>query len=68
MHEDHSWTHCHPFFRGRHHWNRRFLTKEEEQKLKEAYKEKKIQGLEHYKESLEKEIAGINEHLEELKK
>ena len=68
MHGNQQWAHCHPSFMGHHHWNRRFLTNEEKQKMKEAYREKKIQWLEHYKESLEKEMAGINERLEELKK
>ena len=68
MHRSYHGTFCHPFFEHRHNWQRRFLTEEEKQKLKEDYKKKKIQWLENYKESLEKEIAGINERLEELKK
>lgn len=68
MHREYHGICCHPFFGHRHPWGRKFLTKEEKKKLKEDYKQKKIQWLEHYKESLEKEIAGINERLEELEK
>jgi len=42
-------------------WKRRFFTKAEK-------KEKKITWMERYKEFLEKELAGVNERLEELKK
>ena len=42
-------------------WRRRFFTKAEK-------KEKKIMWMERYKEFLEKELAGVNERLEELKK
>lgn len=53
-----------PFFGLRHHWGRRFPTKEEKKELAE----KKVKWLELYKESLEKELEGVNERLEELKK
>ena len=58
----------HPYFWHRHPWRRRFLTKEEKKELKERYKENKIKWIERYKEFLEKELAGVNERLEELKK
>lgn len=49
-------------------WGRRFLTKEEKEELKERYKENRIKRVERYKEFLEKELAGVNEWLEEQKK
>ena len=58
----------HHYFVHRHFGGRRFLTKEETKELKERYKEKKMKWLEHYKESLENELKGVNERLEEFKK
>ena len=58
----------HPVFGHRYPWGRRFLTKAEKQKLREERQEKKLQWLEQYKDSLEKELAGVNERLAELKK
>jgi len=60
-------SHCNPhFIHGP--FRRRFLTKEEKEELKAHFKEKKINWLNQYKEHLEKELAGINERLEELTK
>ena len=56
--------HNYPFFGLRHHWGRRFLTKDERKELDA----KRVKWLELYKESLEKELEGVNERLEELKK
>lgn len=50
--------------RYRRPWRRRFLTKEE----KEELKENRIKQIERYKDFLEKELAGVNERLDELKK
>jgi hypothetical protein len=61
-------TYGHPFFGYRHGWRRRFLTDEETKELKQRYKERKIEWLNRYKESLEKELTGVNERLEELTK
>lgn len=61
-------TNCHPFFGYQHGWRRRFLTDEEKKELKKRYKERKIEWLNRYKESLEKELTGVNERLEELTK
>jgi hypothetical protein len=52
----------------RHFWRRRFLTEEEKKELREKRKQKKIEWLKRYKESLEKEITGVKEQLNELKK
>jgi ATP-dependent RNA circularization protein (DNA/RNA ligase family) len=52
----------HPF------WRRRFLTEEEKKELKERYKEKKIEWITRYKESLENELKGVTERLNELTK
>ena len=41
---------------------------EEREEMKARFKEKKIKWLTHYKESLEKELAGVNERLEEITK
>jgi hypothetical protein len=41
-----------------------FLTKQEKENLKEM----KIKHIEQYQEFLQKELAGVNEYLEELKK
>ena len=62
MYGRHHGSWYHPFF-GFHHRGRRFLTKDEKKELNE----KKIKLLEQYKESLEKELQGVNERLEELK-
>ena len=68
MCEEYEYACGHPFSEHRHFGGRRFLTKEEAKELKERYKEKKIKWLEHYKESLENELKGINERLEDFKK
>ena len=68
MKDEYHRTCCPTFFWHRHPWGRRFLTKEEMKELKERNKEKKIKWLEGYKESLEKELMGVNERLEEFKK
>jgi len=61
------WSHCHPhFIHGP--FRRRFLTKEEKEEMKARFKEKKIKWLTHYKEHLEKELAGVNERLGEITK
>ena len=64
MYREHRGSHCHPFL----HHRRRFLTEEEKKELKERYHEKKIKWIESYKESLENELKGVNERLNELKK
>jgi len=64
MHREHRGSYCHPCF----HHRRRFLTEEEKKELRERYHEKKIKWIERYKESLEHELKGINEKLNELKK
>ena len=64
MYREHHQSYCHPFFYHR----RRFLTEEEKKELKERYHERKIKWIERYKESLENELKGVNERLEELKK
>jgi hypothetical protein len=64
MHREHHRSYCHPFFYHR----RRFLTAEEKKELKERYHERKIKWIERYKESLENELKGVNERLNELKK
>ena len=43
---------------------RMFLTKQEKENLKEM----KIKHIEQYQEFLQKELTGVNEYLEELKK
>ena len=65
---EHDYVCGHPFFGHLHFGGRRFLTKEEVKEMKERYTKKKIKWLEHYKESLEKELKGVNERLEEYKK
>jgi len=62
------WTYCHPLSRHQYGKRRHFLTKEEKEELKEHYKKKKIKWLEGYKESLEKELVGVKERLDDLKK
>lgn len=49
-------------------WRRRFLTKEEKEELTKRYRENRIKRVERYKEFLEKELAGVNEWLEEQKR
>ena len=61
------WSHCHPYFTYRD-FRRRFMTEEEREEMKTHLKEKKIKWLTHYKENLEKELAGVNERLDELSK
>ena len=68
MHSDHYHAYCHPAFRHHHALRRRFLTEEEKKELQERHKERKIQWLERYQESLEKELKGVTERIEELKK
>ena len=58
----------HPHFRHHHFWRRRFLTEEEKKELKARYKEKKIEWITRYKESLEQELKGVTERLNELQK
>lgn len=57
-----------PFFWNRHSWRRRFLSDEEKKELKKQCKERKIEWLKRYKESLENELMGLNERLEKLMK
>jgi hypothetical protein len=64
MYREHHGTYCRPFF----HHRRRFLTEEEKKELKERHNERKIKWIERYKESLENELKGVNERLNELKK
>ena len=68
MRIEHYHAYCHPVFRHNHALRRRFLTNEEKKELKERQKDRKIQWLERYQESLEKELKGITERLEELEK
>ena len=64
MYKEHHGSYCHPSFQYR----RRFLTEEEKKELNERYHERKIKWIESYKESLENELKGVNERLNELKK
>jgi hypothetical protein len=64
MRREHHGSYCHPFF----HHRRRFLTEEEKKELRERHHERKIKWIERYKESLENELKGVNERLNELKK
>ena len=64
MYREYHRRYRHPFLRHRRPWRRRFLTEEEKKELKE----RRIKWIEQYKEFLEKELAGVNERLEELKK
>lgn len=57
-----------PHFRHHHFWRRRFLTEAEKKELKKRYNEQKIERLTHYKESLENELTGVTERLNELTK
>jgi len=59
------YSHCHPYF-VHEPFRRRFLTEEEKEEIRTSFKEKKINWLNQYKEHLEKELAGVNERLEEL--
>ena len=68
MRSDHYHAYCHPTFRQKHVLRRRFLTKEEKKELQEQHKERKIQWLELYQESLEKELKGVTERIEGLKR
>lgn len=68
MCEDYKFNCNHPFFEHQHFVGRRFLAKEEVKGLKERYNEKRIKWLEHYKESLEAELKGVKERLEEVRK
>lgn len=62
------WIYCHPLSQHQHATRRRFLTKEEKKELKDHYKKKKLKWLENYKESLENELVGVKERLDELQK
>ncbi len=64
MNSEHRGLHCHPFYYHR----RRFLTEEEKKQIKKRYHQKKIKWIERYQESLENELKGVNERLNELKK
>jgi len=64
MNSEHRGLHCHPFYYHR----RRLLTEEEKKEIKERYHQKKIKWIERYQESLENELKGVNERLNELKK
>ena len=55
--------HRHPWGR-RYPWRRRFFTQEEKKELNE----RRVKRIEQYREFLEKELAGVNECLENLKK
>ena len=57
-------THGHPFYGYR----RRFFTAEEKKELEKQYRKNRIERIENYKESLEKELKAVNERLEEIKK
>lgn len=50
--------------RHRPPWRRRFFTQEEKNELNE----RRVKRIERYREFLEKELAGVNEYLETLKK
>ena len=57
-----------PYFRHRNFWGRRFLTVEEKKELLERRKEMKVKWITQYKESLENELKGVTERLNELNK
>jgi hypothetical protein len=57
---------CYAPFHGHRYTGRRFLTKEEKDEMLKQHTEKKIEWLGRYKESLEKELTGVKERLEEL--
>ncbi len=57
-----------PYFRHGHFWGRRYLTVEEKKELQERRKEIKIKWITQYKESLENELKGVTERLNELNK
>ncbi len=56
------------YFRHRHFWGRRFLTENEKKELYERRKEMKIKWITQYKGSLENELKGVTERLNELNK
>jgi len=56
------------YFRHRHSWGRRFFTEDEKKELYERRKEMKIKWITKYKESLENELKGVTERLNELNK
>lgn len=68
MKNDYCSTDSYPYFRHRHFWGRRFLTEDEKKELHERRKEMKIMGMTQYKESLENELKGVTERLNELNK
>jgi len=61
------WSHFHPYFVHRQ-FIRRCLTKEEKEEIRVRFNEKRINWLNQYKEDLEKELAGVNERLDEITK
>ena len=68
MRNDCCSTDGHPYFRHQRFWGRRFLTEDEKKELHERRKEMKIKWITQYKESLENELKGVTERLNELKK
>ena len=61
-------TDRYPHFRHRHFGGRRFLTEDEKKELHERRKEMKVKWITRYKESLENELKGVTERLNELNK
>ena len=61
-------TDSYPHFRHRPFGRRRFLTEEEKKELYERRKEMKVKWITRYKESLENELKGVTERLNELNK
>ena len=61
-------TDSYPHFRHHHFGGRRFLTEEEKKELRERRKEMKVKWITRYKESLENELKGVTERLNELNK
>jgi len=68
MHREYFPLHRHLGSSCYHPWGRKFLTEEEKKELRRQHKKMKIQWIEQYKESLQKELKGINETLDELNK
>jgi hypothetical protein len=67
MCSDNQRMYCHPLLSHHHSWKRRFFTEEEKEEMRKRFKEMKVKRMEQYKESLEKELKGVIQHLEELK-
>ena len=59
---------CNAPFHGPRYLGRRFLTKEERDEIVQQHREKKLEWLGRYKKSLENELVGVKERLEELEK